>query len=251
MKKSLLYLSSLFSFSVLGFCFFMTVYNNSLNDEYVSNDEFTSDVQSVENAAVDTDTIENVVGGGGSVDEVEVKNDHSPKAVEYFNEIVMNNEFTGSRENTYKWKTDMKIYVDGQKPEYLMTELRKIVGELNNIIDPIQIKIVSTPSQANYFIYFGSHNVFADKYDLISPERLERNWGYFEVYVSSGNMYVDLFRNNDTESHKHLLREELTQSLGLFNDSYKYPESIFYQGWTTTTEFAPIDIEIIDMLYNN
>ena len=44
--------------------------------------------------------------------------------------------------------------------------------------------------------------------------------------------------------------EELTQSLGLFNDSYKYPESIYYQGWTTTTEYAPIDVELIEMLYN-
>ena len=64
-------------------------------------------------------------------------------------------------------------------------------------------------------------------------------------------MYVDLFRNSDVESYKHLLREELTQSLGLFNDSWDYPESIFYQCWTTTTEYAPIDRELIDMLYNN
>jgi hypothetical protein len=64
-------------------------------------------------------------------------------------------------------------------------------------------------------------------------------------------MYIDTYRNGDETSHKHLLREELTQSLGLFNDSWEYPESIFYQGWTTTTEFAPIDRELIDMLYNN
>ena len=62
-------------------------------------------------------------------------------------------------------------------------------------------------------------------------------------------MYVDIYRANDQEQ-KHLLREELTQSLGLFNDSYKYPESIFYQDWTTTTEYAQIDRELIDMLYN-
>ena len=68
---------------------------------------------------------------------------------------------------------------------------------------------------------------------------------------NSGKMYVDLVRNGDVESYKHLLREELTQSLGLFNDSWDYPESIFYQAWTTTTEYAPIDSELIDMLYNN
>jgi hypothetical protein len=145
----------------------------------------------------------------------------------------------------------MKIFVDGQKPEYLVNELRKIVAELNVIINPINIKIVSNKSESNYIVYFGSHTNFKTKYNVSYPQRLEGNWGYFEVSTNSGKMYVDLNRNFDKESHKHLLREELTQSLGLFNDSWSYPESIFYQGWTTTTEFAPIDRELIDMLYNN
>ena len=163
----------------------------------------------------------------------------------------MNNEYSGSRKSAYTWKTDMKIYVNGEKPEYLMNELKRIVSELNDIINPINVKIVSSPAEANYTIYIGSHVDFKNKYKLLEPQRLDRNWGYFEVYATSGVMYVDTYRNGDETSHKHLLREELTQSLGLFNDSYEYPESIFYQGWTTTTEFAPIDREIIDMLYNN
>jgi hypothetical protein len=91
---------------------------------------------------------------------------------------------------------------------------------------------------------------FKNNYDLSSPQRLKKNWGYFETTCSSGKMYVDLHRNKDEESHRHLLREELTQSLGLMNDPWDYPESIFYQGWSTTTEFAPIDIYLIDLLYN-
>jgi hypothetical protein len=43
--------------------------------------------------------------------------------------------------------------------------------------------------------------------------------------------------------------KELTQSLGLLNESWKYPESIFYQGWTTTTSFSKIDKRLIDLLY--
>jgi hypothetical protein len=64
-------------------------------------------------------------------------------------------------------------------------------------------------------------------------------------------MYVDLYRANEIDEQKHLLREELTQSLGLVNDSWKYKNSIFYQGWTTTTEYSDIDRELIDILYNN
>ena len=33
------------------------------------------------------------------------------------------------------------------------------------------------------------------------------------------------------------------------NDSWTYEESIFYQGWSGTTEYAQIDKVLIEMLY--
>lgn len=63
-------------------------------------------------------------------------------------------------------------------------------------------------------------------------------------------MYVDIFRANETEQ-KHLLREELTQSLGLGKDSPWYSDSIFQQTFSTkTTEYAEIDKELIRLLYH-
>ena len=49
----------------------------------------------------------------------------------------------------------------------------------------------------------------------------------------------------------HLIREELTQALGLLNDSYRYPDSIFFQRWTSVTEYAPIDRAVISLLYED
>ena len=88
-----------------------------------------------------------------------------------------------------------------------MNELQKIVGELNDIIDPIDIKIVTNKNESNYIVYFGSHTDFKNKYKLSTPQRLDNNWGYFQLNTNSGLMYVDLVRNNEQESHKHLLRE--------------------------------------------
>ncbi len=47
----------------------------------------------------------------------------------------------------------------------------------------------------------------------------------------------------------HIIREELTQSLGLMRDSSKYENSIFFSGWTDVIRYAPIDEVIIEMLY--
>jgi hypothetical protein len=170
---------------------------------------------------------------------------------EYFDEIVMYSEFSETRRSSpFRWTSDMKIYVDGEKPDYLMSELNLIVTELNDLIDPITIRVVNRKQDANYIIFFGTHIEFANLYSLIDKSKLERNWGLFEVYANRGIMYVDLERTSfDYVAQKHLLREELTQSLGLFNDSWKYPESIFYQGWTSTTKYAEIDEKLIDLLY--
>lgn len=235
---------------LLGYSIYSYNLNVAKNDEYYK--ETMSEIEAAfdraksqpENDSIVESEVE--VSGGGGPEKV-----YSEEAKEYFREITLKTEFDGDRKNAFVWTTDMKIFVDGQKREYLMNELRKIVAELNVIIDPINVKIVSNKSESNYTVYFGSHTDFKTKYKLSSPQRLDNNWGYFEVSSNSGKMYVDLVRNGDVESHKHLLREELTQSLGLFNDSWDYPESIFYQGWTTTTEYAPIDRELIDMLYNN
>jgi hypothetical protein len=176
----------------------------------------------------------------------------SDEARSYFNEIVKKSEYSGCT-TIDRWKSDMKIYVMGQKPDYLMDELYRIVDELNELIDPIDIEIVDSEEESNYVIIMDSKETY-NQFDPYSKKFTDNNWGLFIISgnddIISGSMYVDVVRCNSEEGQKHLLREELTQSLGLKNDSYDYPKSIFYQGWTTTTEYAPIDRELIQMLYN-
>jgi hypothetical protein len=112
---------------------------------------------------------------------------------------------------------------------------------------------VDNESDANFFILFGSQQDY-NNYDKESIGYTENNQGLFIAYggenLTKATMYVDVNRTSTNDGQKHLLREELTQSLGLCNDSYDYPESIFYQGWTETTEYTEIDKELIQMLYN-
>jgi len=176
---------------------------------------------------------------------------HPKNVTNYYNKIVMSGEYSGKLVDPIKWTKDMNIYVDGENRDYLVSELNGIVKELNDLIDPIEIKIVNKKEDANYFIFFGYYKDFKKTYSVVNQHLLENNWGLFEVYRNNyGIMYVDIVRTVNIEAQKHLLREELTQSLGFLNDSYDYPESIFYEGWTTTTKYSYIDKEIIKMHYN-
>ncbi len=173
---------------------------------------------------------------------------------DYFKEIALSTEFsTQDKGEICRWKNDMNIFVAGEKPEELMNELNRIVEELNDLIDPININIVSNRSKSNYTILFGSQHQY-NKLEPGNKTLVEQNWGLFVVNggteINEGTMYVDIYRCESLDGQKHLLREELTQSLGLFNDSYKYDDSIFQQRWTETTEYAPIDRQLIKMLYN-
>lgn len=175
---------------------------------------------------------------------------YSPESRQYFKEIVLGREFEEDNKFVKRWNVDMKIYVLGSHNRELDFELEKIVSELNEIITSIKIKIVEDSLSSNMLVYFGSWSSFLQIKPNEDPNLLRSNWGLFRYSGNSGYMYVDIERANEIEQ-RHLLREELTQSLGLFNDSYKYPESIFYSPWTTVVEYAPIDRELIDMLYNN
>jgi len=172
----------------------------------------------------------------------------------YFDEVVNKSEFSDSR-CVLKWKDDVKIFVKGKKVDYLMVELDKIVSELNGLIEPINISVVNNENESNMIIYFGDYITFGNLYPDVTKTNLENNYGYFRIDHKSNNiyfakLYVDIYRTSKKSCEKHILREELTQSFGLKNDSHKYPESIFYSEWTETTSYAKIDKELIQMLYN-
>ena len=175
------------------------------------------------------------------------------ESVDYFKEIALRGEFTSQiNDKPRRWTTDINIYLHGMKTDYMILELDKIVKELNDIIVPVELKVVYEKTEANFFIFLGSMYDFQKFYPSAELKDLEGNWGYFQIYpYGGGEMYVDMHRTHgDKEAQKHLLREELTQSLWLCNDSWKYPESIFYQGWRNTTEYSELDKKIISMLYN-
>ena len=239
MKKFLVVSIAIFSV----YCFFV---NSDVNKGM--RNEFSDLKQEVAEEIEKSANEDPSVGSGGD----ETK-EFSPEAKEYFKKIAYGNEFDANDNSLSKWNQDINIYVVGEKRQHLMDELESIVSELNGLISTININIVDNESDANFFILFGSQQDY-NNYDSESIGYTEHNQGLFIAYggenLTKATMYVDIERTSTNDGQKHLLREELTQSLGLCNDSYDYPESIFYQGWTETTEYAEIDKELIQMLYN-
>jgi hypothetical protein len=181
---------------------------------------------------------------------------YNESVVSYFKEVALGFEFGNASKITRRWEGNMKMFIGGKPTTELLAETNRIVDEINDLsTTEFKIELVGDTLQSNFYIYFGSGASYARIFPSLSS-LVVSNWGLFNIFwdgsnkLSTGYMYVDVYRANFTEQ-KHLLREELTQSLGLARDSNLYPESIFQQSFSTkTTDYAPIDRDLIRLLYH-
>jgi hypothetical protein len=181
-------------------------------------------------------------------------NEYDLEVISYFKEITLGFENGEASEITRKWDSTMKIFIGWNSNSILLDELNKIIDEINEIVsDNFSAEIVSDFSTSNYYIYFGK----GEEYAKIFPSQsqyVNNNLGLFNIwfdndYINRGVMYVDIFRANE-QAQWHLLREELTQSLGLAQDSERYLNSIFQINWTIISSYSQIDKDIIRLLYH-
>ena len=182
--------------------------------------------------------------------------DYDMEVISYFQEIILGFEFGGASEVTRRWETPMKMFVGGRPTSEHKNELTQIIGEINALVTTdFVVEQVSDSLQSNYYVYFGSGTDYARLFPK-QANLVSANYGLFRIYwngaqeLNRGHMYVDILRAT-AEEQLHLLREELTQSLGLPKDSERYRASIFQQSFSTkTTNYAQIDEDIIRLLYH-
>ena len=176
-------------------------------------------------------------------------NGFSQEEIDYFTEIALGAEFGEQIPVVKKWTDDIRIKVYGKPAAKDLQTLNNIVTDLNEIITGIKIKLVD--KNENLTITFSPESDFTS----IDAHYVPTNYGFFWALWHDDNFVIYeaniLVSSTDItqKERSHLIREELTQSLGLMNDSNKYKDSIFYQEWTDVTEFSEIDKTVITLLY--
>ena len=170
-------------------------------------------------------------------------------ALEYLSEIGFGAEYGSSSPVLHRWQEDVRIKVHGDPTATDMATLRQVAQELDSLIPDLTLQI--TDEDPNVDIHFLPESNFTS----VDPEYVPVNLGFFRVWwdgqevINRGRVLITTEGISQTE-RSHLIREELTQTLGLFMDSWQHQDSIFYQGWTATVEYSPLDREIIRLLYS-
>jgi len=170
------------------------------------------------------------------------------KALDYLSEVGFGDEYGSSSPLIHKWTRDVNIRIQGTPTPADVETLNLVVSELNSLLTGIELRL--TDGAADMEVHFAPESRFAE----IEPKYQPGNLGFFRVWMDqNGAIYrgrILITSDGVTQAERsHLIREELTQSLGLFKDSQHYPDSIFYQGWSATGEYASIDSPTIRLLY--
>lgn len=175
--------------------------------------------------------------------------------VDYFQMVALGTEYGNGIPLVKKWTAPMQIYVSGRPDTILLTELNDIIEELNSLFtDGFYIEQVTDSVAANYHLFFGDAVSYQKQYPAVISY-IKENKGLFTIYtdanfaITSGHIFVDI-TDISLKYQKHILREELTQSLGLANDINYYANSIFYEKWSDVQEYSDLDRETIRLLYH-
>jgi len=174
----------------------------------------------------------------------------SQAQIDYFMEIAMGAEYNQERiPKLHKWSGNIRVQPLGKPTVEDLRTLRTVISEINTLTrGTIQMQWVER--NPNITIHFIPESQFR----VVEPAYVPRNFGFF---VTRWNNQSVIYRANvlitttgvTQKERSHLIREELTQSLGLMRDSYRYADSMFYQPWTDVTRYSEIDKALIQMLY--
>lgn len=174
----------------------------------------------------------------------------------YFSEICLFDEITGYRNRIVKWQEDITVFVMNDTLQYMREEMKLIIEELNQLITPSKISVTNRMDNANVIVYYGSAKEYAKTVATGGQNVPPGVEGFFRInwnalyHIYKGTVLVDVTQAKSPEERRHILREELTQALGLTNDSDRYPESIFFNGESAVTSYTRLDKEIIRLLYS-
>lgn len=177
--------------------------------------------------------------------------------LDYFKKLTLGQYANNNDKRVIKWVDDINIYVKGDMPSFLSSELDSIIAELNQIIDAIKLTRVISEEHANFIIFLESAEDYLNIYPKVPLDYIEKG-GVSSIYpnldseIFEGSMFMDIPRFRDDIVRRHVLRKLLTQSLGIPFESPRYVDSIFAEHpfAQIVIEYSNFDKTIIKKLYD-
>jgi len=160
---------------------------------------------------------------------------------DYFEEICFTWEYSNKIHNILRWVDNPMFFLINPTEEHREIAENKMseLAELTNYV--VIPEIVDDINSANITVKWC-------ELDEIPGSQV----GCGILHYQNGVIYkgeILLYKNLDTILTNHNFLEEAGAVLGVTNDSYKYDDSIFYQGPCQSISFTIEDLAVGDVLY--
>lgn len=170
--------------------------------------------------------------------------------MDYFLTIAFNVEYGDNNAlDLRRWEQPIRIRVYGSPTEEDLATLDRHIADLNQIENmPFIQRVTEEENIELYFVALDDIHKYIDGY-------IEGNWGFFwswwneDQQITRVQIAIATDVTNQVQRN-HLILEEITQSLGMMQDSNRYPDSIFYADWTEVQQLSPLDWALVKLTYD-
>ncbi|MFC4634526.1 DUF2927 domain-containing protein [Dokdonia ponticola] len=180
--------------------------------------------------------------------------------VNYFNEVALNAEYDVSPNKITKWTEPMKVFIFKEKElNYEVSIIKNTIEKINNLVqDGFQVQLTDDPKKCNAVIFLTEREILEPLVPTLFENFNTEVDGAAEIIfdletfeIINAKIFIDILQPKETIETTIL--EEITQIIGLMNDSEKYYDSVFYENKVDsiiTVEYSKMDKEIIKILYH-
>ena len=171
----------------------------------------------------------------------------------YFKEIALSDEPQHYKDVVRKWAIPVRFYAEGDIDELVEEVLQSLIEAMNAVEGFPGIVRVYNLDEANLIGYFYTDETFFVRVRDYGGNKFTNGLSSLEVNdqnysITSGLIMV---RNGMSEVRRRsVICEELIQAMGLQNDSYSYPDSLYYKGYNETPEPNELDWTVLRILYH-
>lgn len=176
---------------------------------------------------------------------------YSSDEIDYFIELAFESEYGLGGGVLRRWRSDtgLRVRLMGNVTATDQIVIESVRTEIERLT-PLRIQLVEDSAMVEM------HFVRQIRFREILPDAPPGNAGLVWVWWDPDDYLcrsVVLIATDVTDRQRsHLIREELTQALGLLEDSNMYPESVFYQdGSSQADEYSSLDRAAIELLYRD
>ena len=169
---------------------------------------------------------------------------------EYFDEVALNAEYGSSDHRVHKWNSPIILCVKGAPTTQDRLVLQTILWKMNAVYGFPGIRETISEAEANLVITFADDNEYAQ----LTPSNIDDLtdgfatcwWQNSVIYKADIGIRCSISQNE----RNSVIWEEMIQATGLQNDSYRYPDSLFYQGYNEVQEPTTLDWILFELLYH-